>query len=404
MTGCDVICIAPTEWDGAWQRYHEIMRRLAQGGNAVLVIDGLYRLRWPRPAAGQLAATAAKALRLLGRARPALDAAEPGVTLVTLPPVPARGGIGGQLAMAKIRRALARSAARTAASAPAAGARLRILWCSFPSPLIMRLLAEIEPDLVVYDCASDFGADPLLPAAVRVAERELLDRADLVFTDARALFEAKRALHPRCRWIPTGVDHARFAGAVPTRPRRFSPPVIGYVGTLHAWIDGDLAARVAAAHPEWTFVFAGPRRSSADLKALERLPNVRWLGPQPHSTLPELLTEFDVVWIPYRLTEFTRAVFPTKLLEYMAAGKPVVSTDLPEVRAFAPPVHIAGGGDDVAERIAAALAGGFNARGQEMARGFDWPLAMAAIHEALDEALALQVGCAGSEERAGVES
>jgi glycosyltransferase involved in cell wall biosynthesis len=54
--------------------------------------------------------------------------------------------------------------------------------------------------------------------------------------------------------------------------------------------------------------------------------------------------------IPYRATAWARACNPVKTLEYLAAGRPVVSTNVPAVRAYAPLVRIA---TDVPEFITA---------------------------------------------------
>jgi glycosyltransferase involved in cell wall biosynthesis len=67
---------------------------------------------------------------------------------------------------------------------------------------------------------------------------------------------------------------------------------------------------------------------------LGELPNVHFVGQQPHRSLANFIREFDVCIIPYRLNSYTATVVPTKLNEYLAVGKPVVSTNLPAVRHF----------------------------------------------------------------------
>jgi glycosyltransferase involved in cell wall biosynthesis len=48
-----------------------------------------------------------------------------------------------------------------------------------------------------------------------------------------------------------------------------------------------------------------------------------------------------VALIPYLENDYTRSCFPLKLYEYLAAGKPVVATGLPELRGMEPDVVVA---------------------------------------------------------------
>ncbi len=48
--------------------------------------------------------------------------------------------------------------------------------------------------------------------------------------------------------------------------------------------------------------------------------------------VPAYLAAIDVGVTPYADSAFNRASFPLKTLEYLAAGRPVVSTDLPGAR------------------------------------------------------------------------
>ncbi|MEG3072228.1 MAG: glycosyltransferase [Candidatus Syntrophopropionicum ammoniitolerans] len=111
-------------------------------------------------------------------------------------------------------------------------------------------------------------------------------------------------------------------------------PVVGYVGAISAWFDQEMLAAAAHAHPEWSFVLVGP--VDTDVSLLDSLPNVRLTGHKPYSVLPAYLKGFDVTVIPFKINALTTGVNPVKLYEYLAAGRPIVSSDLPEVRAFRP--------------------------------------------------------------------
>jgi glycosyltransferase involved in cell wall biosynthesis len=92
---------------------------------------------------------------------------------------------------------------------------------------------------------------------------------------------------------------------------------------------------------------------------LENLANVHLVGVKPHEEIPQYIQQFDVCLIPYVLDAFTSSVSPAKLNEYLALGKPVVSSNLPEVeqfnREFGNVVDTAGDGDEFAARIRSAL-------------------------------------------------
>jgi teichuronic acid biosynthesis glycosyltransferase TuaH len=66
--------------------------------------------------------------------------------------------------------------------------------------------------------------------------------------------------------------------------------------------------------------------------ALLQRDNVLWVGPKPFDCLAPYLSAIDVGLVPYTPSPFNRGSFPLKTLEYLAAGLPVVSTDLPATR------------------------------------------------------------------------
>jgi glycosyltransferase involved in cell wall biosynthesis len=81
---------------------------------------------------------------------------------------------------------------------------------------------------------------------------------------------------------------------------------------------------------------------STSIARLQGLENVHLLGERPYPDLPRYVKAFDVCLIPFNQNESTRGSLPMKFFEYLAAGKPVISTDLPtlaEFRDFFYPVH-----------------------------------------------------------------
>jgi glycosyltransferase involved in cell wall biosynthesis len=190
--------------------------------------------------------------------------------------------------------------------------------------------------IVVYACIADFAE--LAPRRGRLehAERTLLRSSDLVLAQGARLTAQCERWSDRVHRIECAVDLDRFPAhpsAAGDSPLESLPrPVIGYVGGLHRQLDLNLAARLARARPEWSWVYVGPVQTP--LGDLPALPNVHLPGRVPRDELAATIERFDVGIVPYRIAPSTETVFPIKLLEYLAAGKPAVSTPLPEVERF----------------------------------------------------------------------
>ena len=72
--------------------------------------------------------------------------------------------------------------------------------------------------------------------------------------------------------------------------------------------------------------------AKVDPASLPQRNNLHWLGGRPYDRLPAITKGFSVCLMPFALNAATEFINPTKALEYMAAGRPVVSTNLDEVR------------------------------------------------------------------------
>lgn len=171
----------------------------------------------------------------------------------------------------------------------------------------------------------------------RRGDRRMAREADAVVVASPVLAEKWRALEcARVLLMPPGCDHTMLArtGRVASAPDvALPPPVAGYLGGLSPRIDLDLLEAVAGEGHSLLLVGPGPRAGGGPrLQRLLARPNVQWVGPRPYGDLPAYLGAMDVGLVPYADTPFNRASFPLKILEYLAAGRSVVSTELPAVR------------------------------------------------------------------------
>jgi glycosyltransferase involved in cell wall biosynthesis len=92
-----------------------------------------------------------------------------------------------------------------------------------------------------------------------------------------------------------------------------------------------------------------------DVSELKKLRNVHFLGQKKYGDLPGYCRAFDVAMIPFVINELTKSVNPIKLREYLAAGLPVVSVDLPEIRAYETTVRISRNHEEFIRNIELAL-------------------------------------------------
>lgn len=195
------------------------------------------------------------------------------------------------------------------------------------------------PCSLVYYCVDDWSQFENLDGEwLQQQENVLLQQADHVFAASRYLESKCRAVAgERVHYMPHGVDLALFRQAlehdteIPAFFKGLPSPVIGFYGNISAWIDFELVAAVARLRPEWSFVLIGPLY--ADVSALRALPNVYFPGRVEHEQLPGCCKAFNAAMIPYDMRHpRMQSVNPVKARELLAAGVPVVSCNIPEVR------------------------------------------------------------------------
>jgi UDP-galactopyranose mutase len=205
----------------------------------------------------------------------------------------------------------------------------------FYTPLALPFARDLSPVSIVYDCMDELSAFKGAPASLRAYEAELMQRASLVLTGGRALYEAKQHLHANIHAFPSSVDVGHFAQAreittdAPDQAE-IPRPRLGFCGVIDERMDLELIDAVAAARPEWHIVMLGPV-VKIDPATLPRRPNIHYLGPRTYKELPHYLAGWDVALLPFARNEATRFISPTKTPEYLAAGRPVVSTSIQDV-------------------------------------------------------------------------
>jgi UDP-galactopyranose mutase len=209
-----------------------------------------------------------------------------------------------------------------------------VLW--YYTPMALAFSQELLPKATIYDCMDELSMFKGAPPGLVKAEAELFRRADLVFTGGRSLYEVKKHQHRSVHCFPSSIDHKHFQSArqtqaEPTDTRHIPRPRLGYCGVIDERMDLALLAKLAASRPSWQIVMLGPV-VKIDANQLPTAPNIHYLGPRRYSELPSYLGSWDIGILPFAINDSTRFISPTKTPEYLAAGLPVVSTPIQDVR------------------------------------------------------------------------
>ena len=357
-----IICIAPRRWDALWKETQAIMSRLAVH-NRVLYFEpgrdpehGVFaemRRNWPI------------LLRPITRER------QGNLFVIPSPPVLPHGrrylpecvlSRTMPLVMAINARLLIRHVRRTVRVLTVESP---VLWLT--DPYHVSLVGRFREKVACYfnfDEFADMVENRRVSRLLRRLDDELARRVDVVFATSRAQWERRRSVNPRTYLVPNAVDFDLFNRAVteelpvPADIACVARPILGFVGWLTGHIDVALLRRISEAYPDCSLVLVGPGHlpAGADLDALRNRPNVVLLGRKDHFSIPAYLRALDVALMPYSMTGHVLSAYPAKLHEYLAAGRAVVATALPELRPYESVVRLAQTPDDFVQMIGQALA------------------------------------------------
>jgi glycosyltransferase involved in cell wall biosynthesis len=336
-----VLALVPDRWDDWWQSRHYILSRLA----AYFTVVWCNAAARSRPGAGFEAPDAAS-----------------GPVQSTLPGFHVHDRPAWLPDLASLTSFTMRQCQRAARRLLAAEGSSRIVL-SVWRPQFAPALDAVEHDVSCYHIDDEYSFSPVeQPRDPR--EIALIKAVDQVFVTSRGLMERKGGLNPNTLFLPNGVDFGAYAPPAPEPAdlRAVPHPRIGYVGLVKKQLDLDLLLALARRHPEWSFVFVGPKRHqseiAASLEALARLPNVRFLGAKPRHLLAGYTQHLDVCMMCYRLDDYTRFIYPLKLHESLAAGRPCVGSPIRTLEDFTSVVRLAGTLDEWSAALSAALADG----------------------------------------------
>ena len=225
----------------------------------------------------------------------------------------------------------------------------------FPSwaPLAFELQRRFGWTLV-YDCIDDWQSFAGVQRPALEQEETLARSCQALTVPTQRLHDKWRHHHPGVLLVRNGIDiDAIERGCRPNDLLKdIAHPIVGYAGPISASFDVELVRELAARRAQWQFVLVG-RVLNGDASSLQALPNVHLIDNPTPDLIPAYLYHFDACIMPLRLERSGGDI--TRFYDYMATGKPIISTPLPDVQPYASCLSFASGAAEFAAHIEAAL-------------------------------------------------
>jgi len=224
----------------------------------------------------------------------------------------------------------------------------RLGWVYIPTQF--DYLCLIGDNEYVYECFDDYSEFKFYfmnQQQLIHYGRKLANNALLVFNTAHKLYEKNVKINPRSYYISNAVNVNLFTAtkqnnSIPYDMKILRHPIVGFIGNVDSnFVDCNLIKYIVSNNPSFSFVFLGKINKSVEVDAFLEMSNVHYLGFKRYEDLPSYVLSFDVGIIPFKVNEITRSLNPLKVYEFMAAGCPVVATDIPELQKFSNLISIA---------------------------------------------------------------
>jgi glycosyltransferase involved in cell wall biosynthesis len=351
LTNRSIICFGGEDW---W--YHHphskahLMRRFARAGNKVIFVNSI---SMGLPALNHKDLLP-RIKRKLGSYSKLARQTDEGITVVSPASLPF---FGTQAARSMNRKMIGTQIRQLARSR---GLSKPILWLAIPTAAEM--IGSFDESLVVYQVSDKYDANTMdhatNPALIRRLHERAINASDLVFYSGRKLFNEATLGCERSFLLEQGVDFAHWSKTadLPVAPQieEIPRPRLGYFGAVEPWlVDQELIKRAATERPEWQWIFIGNRSRGLEI---ENLPNTHFLPPVSYDELPFYAAGFDVCVLPWETEQaFTSYGSAIKVREYLATGKPVVISPLPEYEHLKDVLRIARSRDEFLRCVAEAL-------------------------------------------------
>lgn len=197
---------------------------------------------------------------------------------------------------------------------------------------------KIKPEKLIYEYIDELEIFHMYGPEMEKDHQELLQKADTTVCTATKLFEQVKGKAKNPIISTNAGDYDFFANTkqfevndlIKEKIKNYDC-ILGYYGAVAKWYDYELIKKVSSMKKNWLWVIVGINYDGTlDKSGILDIENVLYIPPQPYKSLPSFLKAFDIATIPFVINEITLSTSPVKLFEYMASGKPIIASKMPE--------------------------------------------------------------------------
>jgi teichuronic acid biosynthesis glycosyltransferase TuaH len=206
--------------------------------------------------------------------------------------------------------------------------------CIAFNPFAYKIIKKLDFKKIVYDIFDDFSEHPRLNTIEKKTAAKgmefLIQSANTIVTVSEE-FKEKVSHHSNVNIILNGFSSnflSSIEGEKPNDLMKINNPIIGYSGRISKRIDVRLIKELVEHFRDVNFVFIGEIYDKSWISPLNNYQNVHFLGAKRNEDLPNYFQFFDVAIVPHFVNNFEKAGNSIKVFEYLAAGVPVVSTNI----------------------------------------------------------------------------
>jgi glycosyltransferase involved in cell wall biosynthesis len=207
-----------------------------------------------------------------------------------------------------------------------------------PVSAFLALSAKKPDSFFVYedlDYFEDIKTGKIRRSFISFLEKLALKKADLVISVSKPLLKRAFQLNPNCILIPNGTNLRSFS-----RSKEISrDPIIMYVGSIDEWAGLEIVIKafplIKKKFPGIMMKIVGDGTEKNVLKTLvERLGlqnTIFFVGKFPFDQMADFLCDSYIGLATFKPGNAAAFASPLKLFDYMAAGVPIIATDIGDI-------------------------------------------------------------------------